>query len=61
MNNKVILAVGVVSGFILAAFGALAPTIEDLSTGMVARVNGKTITAEELATKSKEVRRKTWT
>jgi parvulin-like peptidyl-prolyl isomerase len=48
MNNKVILAVGVVIGFILAAFGALAPTIEDRSNGVVARVNGKAVTAEEL-------------
>jgi parvulin-like peptidyl-prolyl isomerase len=49
MNNKVILAVGVVIGFMLAAFGALAPTLEDLPNDVVARVNGKAITAEELA------------
>jgi parvulin-like peptidyl-prolyl isomerase len=48
MNNTVILAVGVGIGFLFAAFGALAPTLEDLPNDVAARVNGKVITAEEL-------------
>lgn len=48
MNNKVILSVGAVIGFSLAAFGAFAPPLEGLSNGVIARVNGKVITAEEL-------------
>lgn len=42
------LVAGVVGGFVLVAFSALAPTLENLSPEVVARVNGKTITAEEL-------------
>jgi len=49
MHNKVILAVGVVVGFLLAAVGALTPTTETATNDVVARVNGKAITAEELA------------
>jgi parvulin-like peptidyl-prolyl isomerase len=49
MDNRLILVVGVVGGFVLVAFGALAPALRDLSHDVVARVNGKTITAEELA------------
>lgn len=48
MNHKAIRGAGVAVGFVLAAFGTLAPTFKDLSNGVVARVNGKIITAEEL-------------
>jgi parvulin-like peptidyl-prolyl isomerase len=49
MNSNILLGVGVAVGLVLAAFGALAPVIEAPETGVVARVNGKSVRAEDLA------------
>jgi parvulin-like peptidyl-prolyl isomerase len=45
---RIVLGVGAVAGVLLAAAGALVPTAADLSGDVVARVNGKAITAQDV-------------
>lgn len=49
MKNKAALSVGTLLGLVLTAAGALVPTAKDLPVGMVASVNGKSLSSQELA------------
>ena len=47
--GRLILGVGAVIGILLAAAGALAPTVNNFADNVVARVNGKSVTTHDLA------------
>ena len=46
--TQIILSIGAAVGILLAAAGALVPTASDFSGSVVARVNGKAITSQDL-------------
>jgi hypothetical protein len=49
MKNSLFLILGAAFGLVLAVLGAFAPSTDSLSANVVARVNGKPISSQDLA------------